>query len=69
MAPFKLVGGLVPKGGAQVPGVVPALDEVEDGEAGLASGLERPAVDDFAFESGKEARAGCVGQCCRIHPM
>ena len=38
-------------------GVVPTLDEFEDGHAGLALGFKATAVEQFAFERGKEALA------------
>src|ERR1700694_1909938 len=38
-------------------GVVPSLDEFEDGNAGLALGFEAAAVEQFTFERGKETLA------------
>src|SRR5713101_3780777 len=38
-------------------GVVPAFDELEDRHAGLALGFEAAAVEQFAFECGKETLA------------
>ena len=38
-------------------GIVPAFDELEDRHAGLAVGFEAAAVEQFAFERGKEALA------------
>jgi len=38
MAPFVVEGGFVVKGGVASVGVVPALNEVEDGQAGLDLG-------------------------------
>src|ERR1051325_11116747 len=42
-------------------GVVPALDEVEDGLAGLGPRAESPAIEELAFEGGEEGlRRGVV---------
>ena len=38
-------------------GIVPAFDELEDCHAGLDLGFEAAAVEQFAFERGKEALA------------
>ena len=37
--------------------VVPALDELEDGQAGLDLGREAAAVEELALEGREEARA------------
>jgi hypothetical protein len=49
--------------------VVPALDEFEDGQAGLDPGLEAAAVEEFALEGGEEALAErvVVGVADRSH--
>ena len=38
-------------------GIVPALNELEDGHACRGLGLELPPVEQLAFEGGKEALA------------
>jgi hypothetical protein len=38
--------------------IVPALDEPEDGHAGLRLGLELAPVEQLAFEGGEEALDG-----------
>ena len=54
-AAFELVGAQVPQPGMTAFGVVPTLDEFEDGGARFGPSLKRTPVDEFAFEGGEEA--------------
>lgn len=50
-------------------GIVPALDEGEDGHAGLGLRAEAPPVEELAFEGGEEALAHgiIIGVADRSH--
>ena len=39
------------------PGVVEALDVLEQGESGVGPGGKAPAIEQFAFQAGEEALA------------
>ena len=54
-APFEVDGGFVAEGGMAPAGIVPALDELKDGDAGLRLGLELSPVEQLTFEGGEEA--------------
>ena len=51
---FVLDGGSVVEGGVSAMGVVPRLDEFEDGHAGLGRGLEPGAIQQLALQGGEE---------------
>ena len=57
---FFSYGRLVAQSRMPARGVVPAFDELEAGDPCLSFGLELPAVQQFAFERGKEAFAHCI---------
>ncbi len=50
-------------------GIVPALDELEDGHACCGLGLELPPVEQLAFEGGKEALAIALSYASPTDPM
>ena len=52
---LKVVGAQVAQGGVPASGVVPALDELEDGHACLGLGVERLPLDQLALQGGEEA--------------
>jgi len=52
---LEVVGAQVAQGGVPTSGVVPALDELEDGHACLGLGLERLPFDQLALQGGEEA--------------
>ena len=49
--------------------VVPAFDELEDRHAGFDLGFEAAAVEQFAFEGGKEALAHGVVEASPTEPI
>src|SRR5918992_1506662 len=54
VAPFVVGGAELAEGGVPPARVVEALDEVEDGHAGLGMGAELLAVEQLALQGGKE---------------
>jgi len=56
-APLKAGRRHIAEGGVAAAGIVPALDELDDGDARLGLGLERPPVWQLAFECREETLA------------
>ena len=63
-APFVVDGGHIAERGVTAPGWYRALDELEDGHAGLGLGAELAPVEQFARASRRSSR---TGHCRRRH--
>jgi len=56
-APFEVDGRTIAEGGVPPPGIVPALEELKDGHAGLRLVLELALLEQFAFQGREVALA------------